>query len=107
MAFPTGKLMELANRLADQKQNSIAGIEKEIAEIEARKLEKERALDAARLSHQRASKFGDVLRSGMVCPRCWIETEAISRLHPRPGTDTYDVWKCSHCGFEFHDEFRK
>lgn len=88
----------MANEIAKQRETNLSRLQKELLEIEAKKLELERSIKSVRLARQRLHDYGAIFGSDFPCPRCWIDYEARNPMSSRPSDTRDDIWQCDHCG---------
>ena len=89
-----------ACELVDQRSKDIAKFERELSEIEHRKVAIESQLKFALLAVERLRKFSPTLGPNYQCPDCFIKDETRSALRPIPGSATHDLFRCETCGIE-------
>ena len=93
---------EIARSLGARK----AGLQTELAELEARESEIEALLKAETVSPVRLSNFEPQVGGDFQCPRCWIEHEKRSVLATEfRETRHEDLFRCQTCGYELEISF--
>lgn len=97
---------EYLHQFARQAQVDTSGLQSELLQIEARKQEIERKLEAARLAAQRASSFISGSGLDLYCPRCWIfDGRPQSQLRSIPSDKRrVDLYRCNVCEYEYEVE---
>ena len=95
-------LRKEAQRIAAEASHAAQGLQRELSEIEARKLQIEAEIRASSLSHERLANFVPEIGRVFQCPSCWVRDELHSPLSPfGRGTSTEEYFKCGQCSHEF------
>lgn len=95
-------IAEYLHSFARSAAGNAPNLERDLREIEARKTEIERQLQAAHLALSRADTF--IIASGLdtYCPRCWIMFERHSTLRAIPSDNPrLDRFRCNHCNYDY------
>jgi hypothetical protein len=95
------QIQDQAGEIASDYQQRIDKLERELRDLEARKLAVEEALRTASIIPKRLARFKPKIGTEHQCPRCWLEQEARSTLEPiGGGTRHEDDFRCRSCGFQ-------
>ena len=95
------QIKDQAAEIASRYQQRVDELERELRELEARKLQVEEALRTARIIPQRLASFQAKIGPDYQCPGCWLEQEARSTLDPiGGGTRHEDHFRCRSCGMD-------
>jgi hypothetical protein len=91
------RLFAEAQEIADQYQHRMAGLQREIFDLETQLQDKKAALHLAGMARQRAGNFVPMRGPDFYCPACWIEKEENSVVRPIPD----GLMCCIVCGGRF------
>jgi hypothetical protein len=92
------QIQDQAGEIASDYQQRVAKLERELRELEARKLQIEEELRTSSVIPKRLAKFQAKIGAEYQCPRCWLEQEAFSTLEPiGGGTRHEDYFRCRSC----------
>ena len=95
------QIQDQAADIAAEHQQRVDKLERELRELEARKLQVEEALRTARIIPKRLARFQVKVGTDHQCPRCWLQQEARSTLEPiGGGTRHEEYFRCRSCGFQ-------
>ena len=94
------QLMKRAAEIVQHLQAGVPSLQRELQQLEARRLDIETKLNASNLSQQRLANFQPEIGGQFQCPVCWVQDETRSALRPVSGTDTEDIFECRKCHFE-------
>jgi hypothetical protein len=101
MAINT-QLLHAAAELAERAEQHALASQRELAEIEARKVQLQAEYEIARRAAQRLATFEAKIGLNFQCPYCWIENERRSALSPSGGEiGGEESLRCGACGSEF------
>jgi hypothetical protein len=93
-------IRQLAAEIANNAQQRVSELERQLEEVEKRKAQIEAERDTARFSMQRLATFPVKLSGDYLCPRCWIESGARSPLFLVPSEGRNDLMRCRLCHSE-------
>jgi hypothetical protein len=96
-AMVSADLRTLAHEMAMKAHMRTSELQRELAEIEARKLALEKQLRSASAAQSRLASFVPLAKREFRCPRCWIERETRSTLVP---VADYEFLRCEACQLE-------
>jgi hypothetical protein len=98
-------LAEYLHHFADSYSRKAPQLEAELSEVETRKREIEKELNAAHLALDRAGRFIPVSGLQRYCPHCWILHERTATLRSVPSNrPRVDLYRCNGCDFEYEVE---
>ena len=89
-----------AQQYAEQRNTTIANLDKKLAEIDQQKLEIEAERQKARSALKRAANFPVKSGADYLCYLCWVDDDVTSTLRPVPSNDRTDLFRCNRCHFE-------
>jgi hypothetical protein len=97
----TEVVLEIANEYATSLDQRMPALQKELADLEARKAQAEAQLDSARDALKRSHEFPLLLRRDPICPYCWIDSGRKVSLTAVGQTSEDDphltTFRCSSC----------
>ena len=100
MANPFDFLRKAANKAAENAHAKITEFDRQIAEIDNKKLEMHTKSAMARGSLNRAANFPVKNGADYLCPLCWVDEGKMSPLRPVPSQDRHDIFRCGLCRYE-------
>jgi hypothetical protein len=96
----TDHMKRAAREYAEQANAKIADLDRQLADIEDKKLKINAERTAARGALQRAADFPAMRGDDYLCPLCWTDDNVISTLRPVPSDTRQDMFRCNKCYFE-------
>jgi hypothetical protein len=96
----TDQFREFANKIAERAQRRRVELDRELAEIQLRRVQIKTERDMARGALQRLSTYQIKFGKEWLCPQCWIEQGRLSPLAPIPSDSRNDDFRCQLCSFE-------
>lgn len=93
-------LSDALDDLERQLQGQKAAVERELAEVEAKRVELLSKRDSISRAQQRRLDFSPVFGRDYQCPSCWITKEDRSTMRPVASRSDDDFFECGVCGFE-------
>jgi len=91
-------ILEEADYQAKLLRGPRSSLEAEFRDIEKRKSEIEARLQAGNLAFERLGNFDPRIGADFQCPRCWVQKEIRSGLHPVGSNTRDDILRCGVCG---------
>jgi hypothetical protein len=99
------KLHQAAVKKAMDMQSRLAALDREEAEIDARKAQIHAERNAISRAPDRLANFSVKVGANYQCPHCWIEHERQSVLSPIPSKTSADLFRCDTCHLELEIPF--
>jgi hypothetical protein len=98
------QLIQLAQRAAENEQQRIETLSKELQEAEERVANLSAALTSAKSAVGRLDEFEPQLGGEYQCPYCWVIRSVEAEITPIPGETNVDWFRCKTCDREISIE---
>lgn len=94
------QLKQLALQIATDITMNAKALRRDLEDINRRKLELEKKIEAAALSIKRADEYQPKMGIDYTCPQCRVRHDRSAALRPIPSTTRQDIFRCGSCGVE-------
>jgi hypothetical protein len=99
------ELIKQAEEIALSYQSRTAQIDRELAEMEAKKTQLKAEFHVTNLALKRLSRFVPIVGSDLQCPRCCANNKTGILHGTAHGTRHIDTFRCHTCNSEFELSF--
>jgi hypothetical protein len=99
-----GKLQLAARERAEGASHRASELERQIAELQFRRLQLDEQYSAADEARKRLANYEMKVGADYQCPCCWIDRGARAPLQEMPSGTDIELFRCTMCGWHMESD---